>query len=199
MTAQSDIRLLRDHLDDLARGSIDDLAPYELQWPPMPPGFYWRVRWLGSWLLRCLESMRLKKIEIWPAGLKQVPDSARAKPLLIWAVGTDRNTLRAACRGFSQLQSSLPGFVPVLVTDVADFAFFSRLGWLVEYVPELQGPGETYTSRKARFLVRLYRDAPALPARAGLDVPARAEELRRLVLKGTDGWKGATKRVLFRR
>jgi hypothetical protein len=51
----------------------------------------------------------------------------------------------------------------VLVTDVADFAFFSRLGWLVEYLPKLSGEGQAYELRKARFIAKLYRDAPALP------------------------------------
>jgi hypothetical protein len=62
----------------------------------------------------------------------------------------------------------LPGFVPVLVTNVADFAFFSRLGWLVEYVPALSAPAGGYAERKQRHLAWRYRDAPALPVSAGL-------------------------------
>jgi hypothetical protein len=78
-------------------------------------------------------------------------NSARAKPSLIWAVGTDRETLREACSGFARMQESLPGFAPVLVTDVADFAFFSRLGWLVEYLPELPAKGSHTRSAKRGF------------------------------------------------
>jgi hypothetical protein len=89
--------------------------------------------------------------------------------------------LREACGGFSRMQDSLPGFALVLVTDVADFAFFSRLGWLVEYLPELAGQGEAYEDRKARLLARLYRGAPVLPVRAGLESGSRAEEIRRWV------------------
>jgi hypothetical protein len=102
---------------------------------------------------------------------------------LIWAVGTDRNTLREACSGFCELQGSLRGFAPVLITDVADFAFFSRLGWLVEYLPDLSGQGEPYEERKARLLARLYRGAPVLPVGAGLQSGSRAEEIRQWITR----------------
>jgi hypothetical protein len=182
---RDDIRRLRQYLDDLAACSDDDLMPYELLQPPMPPGVYWKFRWLVGWLLRWLESMRLKRPDPWPVRLKQVAGSARAKPLLIWAVGADRDTLREACGGFSNLHDSLPGFAPVLVTDVADFAFFSRVGWLVEYLPRLAGEGARYDERKAEFLARLYRGAPALPVGAGLEVGSQAEEMRQWVV-GSD-------------
>lgn len=104
----------------------------------------------------------------WLPGLKHLERGDEAKPLVIWALGTDQETLREACRGFEVLHASLPGFAPVLVTDVADFAFFSRLGWLVEYVPSLAPPAAGYAERKRRYLAWLYRDAPALPASAGL-------------------------------
>lgn len=62
------------------------------------------------------------------SGLKHVELGENPRPFMIWALDTDRDTLRAACRGFETLRTTLPGFVPVLVTNVADFAFFSRLG-----------------------------------------------------------------------
>lgn len=163
-----DIDNLRRSLDDLAAGGDDDLIRYELKHPRMPPGLYWKLRWLGGVILRWLEFVGIKKQDSWPAGLKQVPGSEHAKPFLIWAVGTDRDTLRRACRAFASMQSALPGFAPVLVTDVADFAFFSRTSWLVEYLPALSGEGEPYTERKARFVARLYRAVPALPVTAAL-------------------------------
>ena len=106
--------------------------------------------------------------EPWLAGLKHSERGDEARPFVIWALGTDRETLRQACRGFETLSASLPGYMPVLVTDVADFAFFSRLHWLVEYVPSLPPPAGRYAERKRRYLAWLYRDAPALPASAGL-------------------------------
>ena len=112
----------------------------------------------------------------WLPRLKHVDRSGDGRPLVIWALGTDRETLRKACRGFARLETSQPGFAPVLVTDVADFAFFSRLGWLVEYVPSLSAPANRYAERKRRYLAWLYRDATVLPAEAGL-----SEELIRLV------------------
>jgi hypothetical protein len=173
---------MRHQFKSLAAGRDAELVRFELRWPPMPPGTYWRVRWLVGWILRCLESVRLKRPDPWLAALRQSPFGARARPYLIWALGTDKDTQRRACRGFAELGGALPGFVPVLITDVPDFAFFSRLGWLVEYVPELPGAGRSYAERKAQFIARLYRDAPVLPVGVGLQVDEHADEIRRLVL-----------------
>lgn len=178
MSLGHDIGKLRQLLDELAAGSDDDLARYVLRHPRMPPGLYWKVRWLAGRTLRWLESVGIKEPDPWPAGLKQAPGNERARPLVIWAVGTDRDALRAACHAFADLQGDLPGFAPVLVTDVADFAFFSRLGWLVEYLPSLAGEGQPYESRKAKFLSRLYRGAPALPVSALLE-SGSGQEIRR--------------------
>ena len=104
----------------------------------------------------------------WLPGLKHVQCDDEPRPLVIWALGIDRETLREACRNFETLQASLPDFAPVLVTDVADFAAFSRLGWLVEYVPSFSPPASSYAERKRRYLAWRYRDAPSLPASAGL-------------------------------
>jgi hypothetical protein len=103
--------------------------------------------------------------------------SEGARPFVIWALDTDRDTLRAACRGFETLSAAVPGWFPVLITDIADFAFFSRLGWLVEYVPELSAPAGGYAERKQRYLAWRYRDAPALPVSAGLTEDVPIEEL----------------------
>lgn len=179
MTLGDDIEALRQHLEDLAVYSDDELARYELSRPSKPPGFYWQLRWLAGRILRWFEAMGLKQTDRWPVGLKH-HGSARAKPLLIWAVGADREAIRRACRGFAEVRTDLSGFAPVLVTDVADFAFFSRLGWLVEYLPTLSGEGQPYEQRKARFLARLYRGAPALPVSAVLESGFREEICRSL-------------------
>lgn len=183
MHLRDDIGQLRQYLDDLADCNDDDLTRYQLLRPPMPPGVYWRARWLAGRILRWLEARRLKKPNHWPAALKRNGGSGRSKPLLIWAVGMERETLRTACRGFAEMPIISSGFAPVLVTDVADFAFFSRLGWLVEYLPVLSGEGQLYEKRKARFLARLYRGAPALPVSAALGSNAR-EEIRRCLASG---------------
>jgi len=151
---------------------------------------YGRLRPLGSvspyWRLRAAVGQILRRVglrppapppEPWLPDLRQVARNDEARPLLIWALGTDRDTLRAACRGFEKLHAALPEFAPVLVTDVADFAFFSRLRWLVEYVPVLAEPAGGYAERKKRYLAWRYRDAPALPVSAGLREGVRPEEL----------------------
>jgi len=177
LSLTEEIEALQRHLNDLAHTADDQLTTrYALRHPPLPPGLYWQSRWLAGRILRWLEAMRILRPDPWPASLRQAATSAGAKPLLIWAVGTDRDTLRAACDGFARIKESYPGFAPVLVTDVADFAFFSRLGWLVEYLPEVSGEGEPYRERKARFLARLYRGAPVVPVRAGLERGFRAND-----------------------
>ena len=179
MRSRDDIEALRQHLEEMAAFSDDELRRYELMRPSKPPGFYWQLRWLAGRLLRWLESMNLKRPDRWPVGLKH-HGAARAKPLLLWAVGTDRETLRTACTRLLELRTCLSGFAPVLVTDVADFVFFSRLGWLVEYLPSIPGEGEPYELRKARFVAGLYRGAPALPVSAVLESRS-SEEIRRAI------------------
>jgi hypothetical protein len=105
----------------------------------------------------------------WLPTLKQVPSAADAKALLIWASEVGGITeLRQACQGFSRRLEGNFSLAPVLVTHVADFAYFSRLGWLVEYLPELSGEGRSYEERKRRYLAWRYRDALIVPLSAGL-------------------------------
>lgn len=182
MTLNAEAEALRRQLENLAQVRDDQLnARYALRHPPVPPGLYWQLRWLGGRLVRWLEAVGILRPDPWPASLKQATTTAKAKPLLVWAVGADRDILREACRGFARMQESLPDFALVVVTDVADFAFFSRLGWLVEYLPKVSGQGEQYEERKARFLARLYRDAPVLPLRAGLESASGCVETLNLI------------------
>lgn len=180
MSLVDDIEALRRQLDALAEAPDDDLLQrYTLQRPPRPPGLYWQLRWLTGRILRWFESKGVLRADPWPVSLGHAQTRRNAKPLLIWAVGADHDTLHEACSGIAELLDASPGFAPVLVTDVADFAFFSRLGWLVEYLPALAGEGTPFETRKAQFLARLYRGAPALPVSAGLATEATAQEIRR--------------------
>lgn len=179
MSLAEEIEALRRHLDELARARDDALTErYFLRWPRRPPGLYWQFRWLVALILRGLECLRIWRPDPWPVALKHANTNARATPLLIWAVGTDRDTLRRGCDGLSR-QGTLAGFAPVLITDVADFAFFSRLGWLVEYLPRLAGEGQPYEERKLQFLARLYQGVSVLPVRAGLG----AEDVKRYLAR----------------
>lgn len=132
-------------------------------------------------VVQILRRLRLKPPaptpEPWRPDLRHLGHAGPPRPLLIWALGTDRDTLRIACQGFQKLHRAIPEFAPVLVTDVADFAFYSRLGWLVEYVPALSAPADRYAERKRRYLAWRYRDAPALPVSVGLRESVRREEL----------------------
>lgn len=156
--------LLRRQLDDLAADVEDEfLERYELKRPPAPPGLYWKARWVVGKSLRWLQTTGIRWSEPWPIALRQSRRETNAKPLLLWAIGEDREALRSACRYLSIVLELSPKIAPVLITDVSDFSFFSRLGWLVEYVPKLSGKGVPYDERKLKFLVRLYKDAPVLP------------------------------------
>ena len=88
--------------------------------------------------------------------------------LLIWSDIADMESSRAACAAFRCFLSTHPQYVPVLVTSLADFAFYSRLGWLVEYLPQIPGEGPNYTERKRCYLAWRYRHAEAVPLSIGL-------------------------------
>lgn len=180
MTLDEEIAALRRHLKELARNPERGLSRrYALRFGPGErPGLYRRLRRALGDVLRRVGLRRGQPPEPWLPGLQHVVRNEEARPLLIWALDTDPDTVRTACAGFESLQAGLPGWAPVLVTDVADFGFFSRLGWLVEYVPALSAPAGRYAGRKQRYLAWRYRDAPALPVSAGLREGVRVEDLK---------------------
>jgi hypothetical protein len=179
-----EIEALQRQLEDLA-ASPDDatLGPYRMQRPQRPPGLYWQLRWLAGRTLRLLESIGLRRTDSWPVRLKHAAGSGDATPLLIWAIGIDTQLLRESCDHISEILSTMPEYAPVLITDVADFAFFSRLGWLVEYVPSLAGEGESFAIRKSRFLARLYQGAPVLPASTIAAAGVQPAQLRQWIIR----------------
>ena len=103
----------------------------------------------------------------WHSALKHASFQPEARTLLFWAERMEQKKMRDACTRAGCLLQNHPGFVPVLVTDSADFLFYSRLHWLVEYLPHL-GQGPDYYNQKRRYLAWRYRDALALPLDAGL-------------------------------
>jgi hypothetical protein len=180
MNVEEETQSLRRHLAQLVREAKKDRLPqrYPLVFKPkekLSP--YRRLRIFVGRILRRLKLKRAFYPEPWLPGLKHVEHGEDAQPLVIWALDVDRDTLRKACRGFEKTLAEVPGFVPVLVTDVADFAFFSRLGWLVEYVPTLSAPAVDYAARKQRYLAWRYRDALALPVSAGLTEDLRIAQV----------------------
>ncbi len=170
MSLRVEIETLRGELQRLADEAETDLRRrYTLRTPPRSRvGLYRWLRMTVGGILRQLGLRRSRPVDSWLPGLNHMERSEGARPFVIWALDTDRDTLRAACRGFESLSAALPGWVPVLITDIADFAFFSRLGWLVEFVPDLSAPASDYAERKRRYLAWRYREAPALPLSAGL-------------------------------
>ena len=184
MNLDAQIEVLKRDMDALARIPDDGvLRHYAMQIPRRPPGLYWQLRWLAGRTVRWLQSRGILPSNPWPVRLKHAVGRRGSKPLVVWAVGADPCTLRNALDTLSGLLESVPEFTPVLVTDVADFAFYSRLGWLVEYLPTIDGYGESFEARKAQHLARLYRATPIVPVSAGLDPEVTAQTVRRLIMK----------------
>ena len=168
MSQRAKVESLRQHLNQLAEDFETGLSErYALQfWTPEKPNLYRSLRKKVGRLLRWLGLMRRPPAPPpapWLTELKHVDYGSAARPLLIWAMDIERDELRGACDRIKKLQIRSPGWAPVLVTDVADFAFFSRLNWLVEYVPSLSAPADKYSGRKLRYLAWRYREVPALP------------------------------------
>lgn len=170
MNVLEETRLLRRRVAELAsQPEWDLLVRFELL--PARPSPVLRERFLQriGRLLRVLGLSRARYLkQRWDVGLKHAGGSSIGKTLLIWAESTEREVIREACEGFQRLLAGRTDLTPVLLTVVPDFAFYSRLGWLVEYLPELAGEGESYRERKRRYLAWRYRDAVVVPVSAGL-------------------------------
>src|SRR5690606_2857042 len=131
LEAESLTRQLRRWADE---ADVDLARRYALK--PLPskqPSLYRRIRRALGLKLRQWGLRRPPPLEPWLPGLNHVEYTGREQPIALWALGMEGEALRTACRNFRKLQAGAPDIVPVLIADVADFAFFSRLGWLVEY------------------------------------------------------------------
>ena len=185
MTTREEAKSLRRRLDQLANEFDTGLSQrYDLQFiSPEELKLGRRLRRATGRLLRRLGLMRPlpprppTPLEPWLAELGHVDYGNTAKPLLIWAMDIDRDELRSACGRIRELQTGSPGWAPVLVTDVADFAFFSRLNWLIEYVPSLSAPADGYFEHKLRYLAWRYRDVPALSVTAEIKGDMQLKDL----------------------
>ena len=187
MNIEDETKRLRGRLERLAQEADADphTTSYLRRFGRLRLGPYRRVRVAVGDVLRGLGLRARPPIPPWLPGLKHRPGTERAAPLVVWALGADRDTLRRECMALQEIEDDLlPALVPVLVTDVADFAFFSRLGWLVEYVPKLSPPATGYAARKTRYLAWRYRDAPALPSSIGLVPDLSAERVLTLITSG---------------
>ena len=97
----------------------------------------------------------------WVAGMQANSGDYRTdNPLLVWAVDCGLEDLRKPCRALADmLRRSDKHYDVVLVTDIADFAFYSRLGWLIEFVPVLSVGQADYALEKQRYIAWRYRNA----------------------------------------
>ncbi len=169
MSILEETQRLRQELTALARDSDQALrVRYDLLRDKPPATLGARLIRIA---LRGLASLGLAAPSVtsfaWLPTLKHAQPDGEYRTLVIWAVGIERAELRRCCEGFVKRLDAASGIIPVLVTDVPDFAYYSRLKWLVEYVPDLSGDGVSYRERKQRYLAWRYRDALVVPAAAG--------------------------------
>ena len=90
----------------------------------------------------------------------------------------DHSDFHQVCTSLKEHLANCPSLAPVLITSHADFAFYSRLGWLVEYLPRTLPNYEVYIERKKRYLAWRYKYALVLPLYAGR---ATEEEFKALM------------------
>lgn len=165
MTLQKETEALRERLRQWAAApEWSLLVRYELLPQSPSPVWHKRLSQRAGRLLRVLGLSRERYCrQPWQPGLKHAATMPGCKILLVWSDISEASAQRVACRSLQQQLVLHPGLCSVLVTEVADFAFYSRLGWLVEYLPELSGNGPCYRERKQRYLAWRYRDAIVVP------------------------------------
>lgn len=113
----------------------------------------------------------------WPVALKHAECAEEGPAVVIWAIGSPREAIRKACDDIARLAGQPARFSPVLLTDVADFAYYARLGWLVEYLPTWAGQAANHRERKLAYLAWRYRNALVAPLSAAAATPKEWNDL----------------------
>ena len=183
MTLQEETQALRERLRQWATApQWKLLVRYELLPRHTSPVWHKRLSQQTGRLLRVMGLSRGRyRNQAWQSGLKHVETMLESKTLLVWSDVSATEMQREACGGLQRLLAEFSDLSPVLVTELADFSFYSRLGWLVEYLPDIPGDGPSYSERKKRYLAWRYRDAVAVPLSAGV---ASSGEFKTLIMRG---------------
>ncbi len=100
---------------------------------------------------------KAKKASSWKVDLKHAPATGQKKTLLLWSEGLEKDQQRTLCQKVQNYVQKNPEYIPVLVTDIPDFAYFSRLHWLVEYLPKLRvREDKDYAQQKREYIAWRY-------------------------------------------
>ncbi len=111
-------------------------------------------------LLQSYRSLKIKGKDAWLVDLKHSAPQENREKLLVWAEGFSKEKQRQLCQEVVEYIKENPNYIPILVTDTPDFAYFSRLHWLVEYLPTLRERKESnYKQTKREYLKWRYRSA----------------------------------------
>lgn len=164
-----------------ARPDWEHLRRHDLLVNKVPKGFKAKRWWYRR---RAMYRLGLAPPHLsnyhWPPALKHGEFSGDAQPLLVISVGETMKAQREACTNIHSWLQGQQAVAPVLFTDVADFAWYSRLGWLVEYLPSIRAAGVEYAADKSRQLARLYKGALVVPLEAGFANKATLNHLIRV-------------------
>ncbi|SMG56517.1 hypothetical protein [Paraburkholderia susongensis] len=162
----------------------DELLSVRCQWKALARAFDRRTTlryrlvpygWRETLLARLADAQALLGIKHgfvpqggWPVALKHAERSEEGTVVVLWALGSTRETIYQVCDEIARLEGMSAQFTPVLLTDVADFAYYARLGWLVEYLPNWTGPAARHREQKLAYLAWRYRHALVVPLSAAV-------------------------------
>ena len=130
--------------------------------------FYEHIWWFCFHMLRLAGLFLSKRLFLasWHPGLKHGCANPSGTVVILDDLD-DHSDFHQVCTSLRRHLVNYPSLAPVLITDHADFAFYSRLGWLVEYLPKTLPNHEAYIARKKRYLAWRYKYALVIPLSAG--------------------------------
>lgn len=151
-----------------------DRSFYYAHVPIATKGFNDRPQTLKEWFRQKLPfQIPLHYMWNWEASLNYAPREGQTAVCM--STLPDMNKLRGAAERLDEIFKEL-GLVPVLCATMVDFPFFVRLGWQVEYLPQLSG-SLSYADRKLRYIALRYREALFLPIELGFEDIAKLQTL----------------------
>lgn len=172
-------RTLRKSWKNQYRIPWQSLIRYEV-WPGHRSISFWEhLWWTGFHALRLTGLFFSKRLFLasWHPGLKHGCANPTGTVIILDDLD-DYSDFHQVCTSLKGHLANSPSLAPVLITSHADFAFYSRLGWLVEYLPRTLPNHEVYIARKKRYLAWRYKYALVLPLSAGR---ASEEEFKALM------------------
>ena len=102
----------------------------------------------------------------WNSGLKHYTGKSKHTILVVDNVN-DKEKIFKVCTNLKNIFLSLNETSIVLITNYADFHFYSRLGWMIEYLPSALPNSSLYIAQKKQYLAWRYKNSTVLPLSLG--------------------------------